>query len=58
MNEFNTGINDFEKILKIKNDISDKETTFHTHNRDEHFCEVELLQMIGAESCKSCEDTK
>ncbi len=37
-------------------DISDKQKTFHTHGSDEHFCEIELLQMLGAESCNSCED--
>lgn len=36
-------------------DISDKQHTFHTHGNEEHFCEVELLQMLGSESCKSCE---
>lgn len=37
-------------------DISDKEKTFHTHDNDGHFCEIELLQMLSAESCNSCED--
>lgn len=37
-------------------DISDKEKTFHTHGDDGHFCEIELLQMLGAESCNSCEE--
>ncbi len=37
-------------------DISDKKQTFHTHVNEEHFCEVELLQMLGgAESCNTCE---
>lgn len=36
-------------------DISDKEKTFHTHGNDEHFCEIELLQMLGSEKCDSCE---
>jgi zinc transport system ATP-binding protein len=36
-------------------DISDKKQTFHTHGNDEHFCEIELLQMIGTESCDTCE---
>lgn len=37
-------------------DISDKEKTFHTHGNDGHFCEIELLQMLGAESCNNCEE--
>lgn len=36
-------------------DISDKKQTFHTHGNDEHFCEIELLQMLGADSCDTCE---
>lgn len=36
-------------------DISDKKQTFHTHGSNEHFCEIELLQMLGAESCNTCE---
>jgi zinc transport system ATP-binding protein len=36
-------------------DISDKHSTFHTHGNDGHFCEIELLQMLGSESCNSCE---
>jgi len=39
-------------------DISDKESTFHTHGDKGHFCEIELLQMLGAESCNTCEDEK
>lgn len=39
-------------------DISDKQSTFHTHGDEEHFCEIELLQMLGAESCNTCEDEK
>lgn len=31
-------------------DISDKKTMFHTHNQQEHFCEVEMLQMLGEHS--------
>jgi len=38
-------------------DISDKHSTFHTHGKDEHFCEIELLQMLGAESCNTCTST-
>lgn len=37
-------------------DISDKGSTFHTHGNEEHFCEIELLQMLGSKECKSCED--
>jgi zinc transport system ATP-binding protein len=36
-------------------DISDKKETFHTHNEGEHFCEVELLQMLGSEGCSTCD---
>ena len=35
-------------------DISDKKSTFHTHDNQEHFCEIELLQMLGADDCQSC----
>jgi len=35
-------------------DISDKQSTFHTHGNDGHFCEIELLQMLGAENCNTC----
>lgn len=37
-------------------DISDKHATFHTHGEEDHFCEVELLQMLGSENCDTCED--
>jgi len=36
-------------------DISDKHSTFHTHGNEEHFCEIELLQMLGAENCNTCD---
>jgi len=36
-------------------DISDKQKRFHTHDHNEHFCEVELLEMLGAESCQICD---
>ncbi len=36
-------------------DISDRKETFHTHNEGEHFCEVELLQMLGSEGCSTCD---
>ncbi len=39
-------------------DISDKHSTFHTHGNEKHFCEIELLQMLGEESCNTCEDEK
>ena len=38
-------------------DISNKAETFHTHSEGEHFCEVELLQMLGSEGCSTCEHT-
>jgi len=37
-------------------DISDKKSTFHQHGNNEHFCEIELLQMIGAKNCNTCEE--
>jgi len=37
-------------------DISDKRSTFHKHGNDEHFCEIELLQMLGSDSCNTCEE--
>ncbi len=40
-------------------DISDKNSTFHTHHthgKYEHFCEIELLQMLGKQNCESCEE--
>jgi len=36
-------------------DISNKAETFHTHNQEGHFCEVELLQMLGSKSCNTCD---
>ncbi len=36
-------------------DISDKTQTFHTHGDEDHFCEVELLQMLGSDNCDTCE---
>ncbi|WP_295418145.1 ABC transporter ATP-binding protein [Sulfurovum sp.] len=36
-------------------DISDKKKTFHTHNNKGHFCEIELLQMLGADGCGVCD---
>lgn len=37
-------------------DISDKKSTFHTHKKEEHFCEIELLQMLGASECHTCDE--
>ena len=37
-------------------DISDKHSTFHTHGNNEHFCEIELLQMLGSEHCNTCKE--
>ena len=37
-------------------DISDKKSTFHTHGDEEHFCEIELLQMLGTENCHTCDN--
>jgi len=37
-------------------DISDKHSTFHTHGNDGHFCEIELLQMLGTENCNTCDE--
>lgn len=37
-------------------DISDKSNTFHTHGTDDHFCEIELLQMLGSQACNTCDD--
>ena len=39
-------------------DISDKKSTFHTHGDDGHFCEIELLQMLGNDTCNTCEEEK
>ncbi len=36
-------------------DISDKNSMFHTHDNEEHFCEIELLQMLGSEGCSTCD---
>jgi len=36
-------------------DISDRSKTFHTHSSENnHFCEIELLQMLGSQNCESC----
>ena len=39
-------------------DISNKENNFHIANDSEHFCEVELLEMLGNEQCIDCGETK
>ena len=39
-------------------DIADKHSVFHTHGNEGHFCEVELLQMLGAQGCSTCEHTE
>jgi zinc transport system ATP-binding protein len=36
-------------------DISDKTSTFHTHGDEDHFCEIELLQMLGSDGCGTCD---
>jgi len=36
-------------------DISDKQKVFHTHDNDEHFCEIELLEMLEPKECTECE---
>ena len=38
----------------VVHDISDKSKIFHTHSDTEHLCEIELLQMLGNESCNTC----
>jgi zinc transport system ATP-binding protein len=36
-------------------DISDKKHIFHTHGSTEgHLCEVDILEMLGGESCEVC----
>jgi len=36
-------------------DISDKEHIFHTHGHSEdHLCEVDILEMLGGQSCEVC----
>jgi zinc transport system ATP-binding protein len=39
-------------------DISDKQSIFHTHGSEAHFCEIELLQMLGSDNCHTCESEK
>ncbi len=42
----------------VVHDISDKSKIFHTHSDTEHLCEIELLQMLGNESCDTCTSQK
>ncbi len=36
-------------------DISDKSHIFHTHGQtDDHLCEIDILEMLGGESCDVC----
>jgi len=35
-------------------DISNKTERFHTHGEERHFCEVELLEMLGSTGCQIC----
>ena len=51
--EYANKVAHINKILSY-HDISNKQKMFHTHNQDEHFCEIELLEMLGSESCNSC----
>ncbi len=39
-------------------DISNKEHSFNINNNLEHFCEVELLEMLGSEQCIDCGESK
>lgn len=39
-------------------DIADKRSVFHTHGNEGHFCEVELLQMLGAQGCPTCQTSE
>ncbi len=42
-------------------DISDKSHIFHTHDQSDHLCEIDILEMLGGESCEicnECEDEK
>jgi zinc transport system ATP-binding protein len=46
------------KVLSF-HDISNKEAMFHTHGtKEEHFCEIELLQMLGSQACDTCASEK
>jgi len=42
----------------VVHDISDKSKIFHTHSDTEHLCEIELLEMLGNESCDTCASQK
>ena len=43
------------KTLSFHN-ISDKSSIFHTHKNKEHFCEIELLEMLANNDCHTCKD--
>ncbi len=53
--EYATRVAHINKRLSY-HDISNKKHTFHTHDKKEHFCEVELLEMLGSDNCKECKD--
>ncbi len=40
----------------VYHDIGSSKERFHTHSSNEHFCEVELLQMLGSVPCTQCEE--
>jgi len=42
------------KILSF-HDISDKKSIFFPDEKEGHFCEIEMLQMLGSDSCNSCD---
>ncbi len=42
----------------VVHDISDKSKIFHTHSDTGHLCEIELLEMLGNESCNTCTPSK
>jgi zinc transport system ATP-binding protein len=53
--EYATQVAHINKTVTM-HDVRDKVHTFHTHD-DQHICEVELLQMLGANGCEVCADT-
>jgi len=53
--EYASKVAHVNKILSF-HDISDRDKIFHAHTGDEHFCEVELLQMLGAKACNQCKE--
>ncbi len=52
--EYATKVAHINKALSF-HDVSNKNEVFHTHGTDGHFCEVELLQMLGAKECPVCD---